>query len=386
MISTVNAVIGERAQDTGLHVTTPGPLEVQGYLRQMVRAGLTHCVLEATSHGLAQQRVGACEFDLAVMTNITHEHLDYHGTFEAYRAAKGLLFRALDESPPKEHGLAKTAVLNADDPSWAYLAGLTVARKVTYGVGEGADLRAVGVRADQQGLRFVVEGPGYCQPVELQLLGPYNVSNALAAFAAVVEGLGVDPAMAARGLAALTAVPGRMERIEMGQPFLALVDFAHTPNALQRALEAARALAAGRVIAVFGSAGLRDRSKRRLMARVSAELADLTVLTAEDPRTESLDAILQEMATGAREMGAREGVDFWVVPDRGEAIRLAVRMAQPGDAVLACGKGHEQSMCFGETEYPWDDRVAMRAALAERLGVEGPTMPHLPTSGPRRPA
>jgi UDP-N-acetylmuramoyl-L-alanyl-D-glutamate--2,6-diaminopimelate ligase len=380
MISTVNAMIGERAQATGLHVTTPSALEVQGYLREMVEAGLTHCVLEATSHGLAQQRVGACEFDIAVVTNITHEHLDYHGSFEAYRASKGLLFADLDRSPPKQHGVGKVAVLNADDPSCEYLSGLSKARKVKYSMAGGGDVRAAQVREEGDGVRFVIHGPGYRRRIRLHLMGAYNVANALAAFSATVEGLGLDPDAAARGLEDLESVPGRMERIDMGQPFLAIVDFAHTPNALRRALMAARRMVDGRVIAVFGSAGLRDRAKRGLMARVSAEMADLTVLTAEDPRTESLQGILEEMAQAARQMGGREGVDYWVVPDRGEAIRLAVRMAQAGDLVIACGKGHEQSMCFGEVEYPWDDRVAMRAALAELLGLEGPAMPRLPTS------
>jgi UDP-N-acetylmuramoyl-L-alanyl-D-glutamate--2,6-diaminopimelate ligase len=176
-----------------------------------------------------------------------------------------------------------------------------------------------------------------------------------------------------------------MERIVLGQDFTAIVDFAHTPNALRRALIAGRRLAEaesthpGRVIAIFGSAGLRDREKRVMMAQVSAELADLTVLTAEDPRTEKLSDILEEMAAGARQRGGVEGRSFWRIPDRGEALRFAVQLARPGDILLACGKGHEQSMCFDETEYLWDDRTALRAALSERLGLPGPEMPYLPT-------
>jgi UDP-N-acetylmuramoyl-L-alanyl-D-glutamate--2,6-diaminopimelate ligase len=186
----------------------------------------------------------------------------------------------------------------------------------------------------------------------------------------------------------------------MGQNFTAIVDFAHTPNALKVSLEAAREMLTtentestkrikkdsvspvvngSRVIAVFGSAGLRDKAKRRMMAETSAELADLTILTAEDPRTESLDGILEEMAAGARSKGGREGETFWRIPDRGEAIRFALRQARAGDIVLYCGKGHEQSMCFGAREHSWDDRTALRAALSELLGVEGPKMPYLPT-------
>jgi UDP-N-acetylmuramoyl-L-alanyl-D-glutamate--2,6-diaminopimelate ligase len=178
----------------------------------------------------------------------------------------------------------------------------------------------------------------------------------------------------------LRGISGRMKRIHLGQGFTAIVDFAHTPNALRRALKTARRMAGGHVIAVFGAAGLRDPEKRRRMAELSAELADATILTAEDPRTEPLDSILAEMAQGASSAGGLEGVDFWRVPDRAEAIRFAVRMARGGDVVIACGKGHEQSMCFGETEYPWDDCLAMRAAVSEKLGIPGPGMPLLPTS------
>jgi UDP-N-acetylmuramoyl-L-alanyl-D-glutamate--2,6-diaminopimelate ligase len=171
-----------------------------------------------------------------------------------------------------------------------------------------------------------------------------------------------------------------MERINMGQDFTAIVDFAHTPNALLRALETGRQMTSGRVIAVFGSAGLRDRDKRRLMAEVSQEKADISIITAEDPRTESLTDILAEMAQAASEKGGKEGRSFYRVPDRREAIRQAVSMAKSGDLVICCGKGHEQSMCFGTVEYPWDDRTALRAALAEKLGIDGPTMPTLPSA------
>jgi UDP-N-acetylmuramoyl-L-alanyl-D-glutamate--2,6-diaminopimelate ligase len=379
LISTVNAIIGDRVFDTGFHVTTPEALDVQSYLAQMVRAGLTHCVLEATSHGLAQHRVAACDFDLGVVTNITHEHLDYHGTFEAYRETKARLFSGLLESAPKPAAVERTAILNRDDDSYAYLASKAHVRQVGYSLLGPADVCAQAVAEKPEGLKLDVVGSRYRQQVTSGLRGAFNAANILAAFAATVEGLGVAPEIAAEGIAAVWAIPGRMEPIDLGQPFTALVDFAHTPNALQRALEAARTMTAGRVIAVFGAAGLRDREKRRLMAEVAARTADLTVLTAEDPRTESLGAILAEMAAGAAAGGGVEGRTFWRIPDRGEALRFAVGQAQAGDLVIACGKGHEQSMCFGETEYAWDDRVAMRAALSDRLGIQGPPMPQLPT-------
>ncbi|HQH35270.1 MAG TPA: UDP-N-acetylmuramoyl-L-alanyl-D-glutamate--2,6-diaminopimelate ligase [Anaerolineaceae bacterium] len=379
MISTVNAVIGDQVLDTGFHVTTPEAPDVQRYLAMMVDAGLTHVVLESTSHGLAQHRVTACEFDIGVVTNITHEHLDYHGTYEAYRGAKARLFTSLEETADKPAGNIRLGVLNRDDASYEYLEQVTRARKVAYSLNAPSDLWADSIQYTPSGIQFIAHGGNFLVEVKSNLLGEYNVSNILAAMSAAIFGLGIDPKVAASGISQLAGVPGRMEKINLGQDFLAIVDFAHTPNALLRALEAARKMTRGRVLTVFGSAGLRDRQKRRMMAAVSIQYADVTYLTAEDPRTESLDAILAEMADEAQMYGGVEGTTFFRIPDRGNAIRAAVSAAKPGDLVIACGKGHEQSMCFGEVEYRWDDRIAMQAALSTRLGIVGPEMPHLPT-------
>jgi len=379
LISTVSARIGGEELDTGFHVTTPEALEVQRYLARMAAAGLTHALIEVTSHGLAQERVAGCEFDVAVITNITHEHLDYHGSFEAYRAAKGRLFAELGSAPAKPFNPARVAILNRDDSSFEHLRGLTSVPALTYGSELPADVRAEAITFSPHGIRFNLLYGGRTWPVRSPLVGAFNVANILAALAGAMGGLAIDPQVAVAAVSKVEGVPGRMERIDLGQAFTAVVDFAHTPNALRRALAAARTLTNGKVIVVFGSAGLRDRAKRRMMAEVAVELADLSILTAEDPRTESLDAILDEMADGARTRGAQEGRAFIRIPDRGQALREAVQRAQPGDLVIACGKGHEQSMCFGEIEYPWDDRTAMRAALAERLHVPGPDMPRLPT-------
>ena len=382
MITTVNAIIGDQTLDTGFHVTTPEAPHIQNYLAQMVEAGLTHVILETTSHGLAQSRVNECHFDIGAITNITHEHLDYHGSYKEYRHAKSQLFVQVSNTKPKFPNAPRAAIINADDQSHAYLQellqfyGLT---PITYGLSPQANVRAEDIQHTSAGLEFRVVGDGYQADFTTNLLGDYNISNCLAAVATTVEGMGIPVGVAQSGVAALSGVPGRMQRINLGQDFHAIVDFAHTPNALRRALQSAKKMTHGRVIAVFGSAGLRDRAKRRLMAEISADLADLTILTAEDPRTESLDSILEEMAEGARSHGGQEEKTFWRIPDRGEAIRYALTLAQPGDIVLACGKGHEQSMCFGETEYPWDDRTAMKAALSEYMGVEGPEMPQLPT-------
>lgn len=389
LISTVNAVIGAEVLDTGFHVTTPDAHDVQRYLAQMVEAGLTHVILETTSHGWAQHRVDACEFDIGVVTNITHEHMDEHGSYENYRAAKARLFSSLEITSEKAQGNPRLGVINRDDArSFDFLNDFIKVRKLNYGLAEDANVRAVDVRYSPSGIHFTAKSRDFHVPVSSKLVGAFNISNCLAALTAAVYGLKVKPEIAARGIAALEGIPGRMERIDMGQGFTAIVDFAHTPNALKVALEAAKDMLAyrgggkgdrGRVIALFGSAGLRDKAKRRMMAEVSAELADLTVLTAEDPRTESLEEILEEMATGARSRGGREGETFWRVPDRGEAIRFALRLAREDDIVLACGKGHEQSMCFGAREHSWDDRTAMRAALSELLEIDGPKMPYLPT-------
>jgi UDP-N-acetylmuramoyl-L-alanyl-D-glutamate--2,6-diaminopimelate ligase len=281
--------------------------------------------------------------------------------------------------------------------------------KVSYGLRADADVRAEGVQYRPSGVEFTAFSGELRVVIKSGLVGAYNVSNCLAAFATAIHGLGINPKVAAEGISSLEGIPGRMERIDMGQSFTAIVDFAHTPNALRVTLEAARKMLSTtestenteqnnksnsvayvnpvvnkpRVIVVFGSAGLRDKEKRRMMAETSIELADLSVLTAEDPRTESLEGILEEMAAGARSRGGREGETFWRVPDRGEAIKLALSLAGPGDIVLACGKGHEQSMCFGRIEYAWDDRVAMRAALAELLGADEPKMPYLPSQDQR---
>ena len=387
MISTVNAIIGDEVLDTGFHVTTPDALDTQRYLAQMRAAGLTHVILETTSHGWAQYRVDACNFDIGIITNITHEHLDYHGSYEAYRAAKGRLFESLGDTVDKGLDTRRMAILNRDDQSFDYLSRLALFPKLAYGMDASSAPRAVDIRYLPDGIEFAIDGNApqrkgfspYKVKTKINLAGGYNISNALAAFSAAVYGLGIAPETASKGISALKGIPGRMERIDMGQKFTAIVDFAHTPNALKGAIQSAREMTEGRVIALFGSAGLRDKEKRRLMAEISAEWADLTVLTAEDPRTESLREILSEMAEGAIDKGGTENESFWRVEDRGAAIEFALQLAKPDDIVLICGKGHEQSMCFGETEYAWDDRIATRAALGRFLGEDGPEMPYLPT-------
>jgi len=386
LISTVNAMIGDRVLDTGLHTTTPDANDVQRYLAEMVDAGMTHCVLETTSHGLAQHRVAACEFDLAVVTNITHEHLDVHGSLEAYRAAKGMLFTSLAAAVDK--GLRKAAILNSDDSSNVYLRdwiersaqSMRQPEIITYAIKQPAHWNAIDIDYRADAIHFNALSHGRPIGIATPLVGEFNVSNCLAAIAATVDGLGVDPQAARSGIAALPGIPGRMERINEGQNFAAIVDFAHTPNALDRSIAAARIMTEGQVIVAFGCAGLRDREKRTLMGEVAGRAADRIIVTAEDPRTESLDEIMAVTAQALIAQGRVEGVDFWRVPDRGAALAFACSLAKAGDVVMACGKGHEQSMCFGEIEYPWDDREALRAAL------HGSPLKTLPTAPKERSA
>ncbi len=376
MISTVNAVIGEQTLDTGLHTTTPDAPDVQRYLAQMVAAETKICLLEVTSHGMAHHRVAACDFDVAIVTNITHEHLDLHGSLDAYRAAKAGLFESLATAAPK--GLPKTAILNCDDWSFEYLKTKLDAHAVAwlgYSVAghPEASLTANDLVYRPDKTHFTVHSRSHIFTAETTLVGDYNVSNCLAAATAALEIFHLSPVQVQQGIAALAGVPGRMERIHEGQPFMAVVDFAHTPNALRRSLTVARTLTPGRVIAVFGCAGLRDVEKRVMMGQIAAELADLTLITAEDPRTENLDAIIAETANAMLAKGAVEGQTFERVPDRGRAIYRAVQLAGPHDMVIALGKGHEQSMCFGEVEYPWDDRQAMQSALRGKPLLTLPT-------------
>jgi UDP-N-acetylmuramoyl-L-alanyl-D-glutamate--2,6-diaminopimelate ligase len=365
MISSVNALIGDAYYDTGLHVTTPDALDVQRYLAQMVAAGTEYAVLESTSHGLAQHRVTACEYDVAVVTNITHEHLDYHGTYEEYRAAKARLFRDLSTSFRKPD-TPKVSILNAEDSSLGYLLAIPADCHLTYGLINPADVIARDIVHSPEGTRFTAQTPRGDFEVHSSLVGPFNVDNILAA---ITVGISQEIPFRAiqEGIASVTGVVGRMERIDLGQDFTVIVDFAHTPNSLERALETARGLIQGEVIVVFGCAGLRDAAKRPMMGEIAGRLADRVVITAEDPRTESLDDIMAHIALGCEKAGKREGEDYWRIGDRGEAIDFAIQRAQAGDLVIVTGKGHEKSMCFGTTEYPWSDHEAVRAAVDQRL-------------------
>jgi UDP-N-acetylmuramoyl-L-alanyl-D-glutamate--2,6-diaminopimelate ligase len=292
--------------------------------------------LEVTSHGLDQFRFLGIDYEIGVLTNITHEHLDYHQTFENYLRAKAKLFRQ-----------AKLAVLNRDDDSYSYLENLVAQR---------------GGQVLSYGLKSKADFTPTTFPFKLSLAGEHNRYNALAAIAAV-SALGVEKEKITKALASFKGVTGRMEEMETGKDFRVIVDFAHTPNALKQVLRTLKdGLSKGhRLMVVFGAAGLRDREKRPMMGEIAGELADLVVLTAEDPRTEKVEEICEQIAAGCR----RAGVEPTIISNRQEAIEFAVKKAKQGDIVVICGKGHEKSMCFGKKEYPWSDQEAVKKALKE---------------------
>ena len=376
-ITTVAAHIGGQEVDTGFHTTTPDAPDIQNYLAQMVEQGTEYAVIESTSHGLAQHRLDAIDFDIAVVTNITHEHLDIHGSWENYRDSKARLFRAL-ESTHRKPRTNKVAVLNADDNSrgvFDFLREIPSDEKIIYSQSAIENrkskfehelwISARDISHTTNGLRFTMDSLFGEIQIESPLIGHYNVSNILAATGAAI-GRRIPFDKISQGIKITRGIIGRMERIENTRGLNVIVDFAHTPYALENALKTARELTngQGRVISVFGCAGLRDVQKRAWMGEISGTHADITIVTAEDPRTESLAQINSQIADGLHKANKLPNRDYFIIDDRADAIDFAInKIAQPNDVVIICGKGHERSMCFGTTEYPWSDQDAARSAL-----------------------
>jgi len=362
--TTVDFMLAGHAWENDTRQSTQEAVEIQEFFAELLVAGGTWGVLEATSHALALRKVRGCEVDIAVFTNLTPEHLDFHGTLQGYLDAKAILFEMLATGADK--GVPKTAVVNADDPHWRYLADRAApARVLTYGIDAHADVQGTILGADAFGSRVRVVAGSEVVELTLPLVGRFNVHNALAAAAAGLAA-GVSLATAKVALEKARAVRGRMERVDAGQPFTVIVDYAHTPESLDKVLSLLRPLTTGRLIVVFGSAGERDRAKRPRLAEAVARYADLFVITQEDPRLEDPRQILSEIEAGAVAAGKRPGDDFLVIDDRNAAVREAIRRATDGDTVLLAGKGHEASIIVGEQKVPWDEAGAARAALRER--------------------
>lgn len=336
--------------------TTPEAPDLYGLLREMADAGVTHAVMEVSSHALAQRRVRGLEFAAGVFTNLTQDHLDFHGSMEEYFRAKRLMFEGLSASA--------SAVVNADDPRAGDLLAATRARRVTYGASSPADVRAREISVTPGGIGVTADTPW--GPIDLAspLLGRYNASNILAAVAAA-GALGVPVPTIRRGIETMAGVSGRFEKVEAGQPFTVIVDYAHTDDALSRLLAAAREITPGRLAVLFGCGGDRDRGKRPKMGLAAARAADFVVLTSDNPRTEDPVRILSEVEAGVREAGRTAGRDYLVVPDRREAIRTAIEGARAGDTVVLAGKGHEDYQIVGDERRAFSDREEALAALAK---------------------
>jgi UDP-N-acetylmuramoyl-L-alanyl-D-glutamate--2,6-diaminopimelate ligase len=369
LVGTVERKIDGRREPNQEHVTTPEAPELQASLRAMVTAGDRVAVLETTSHGLALDRVAAIAYDLAVFTNLSHEHLELHGTFERYRAAKLSLFEGLARRTPAKDA-PRAGIVNRDDANSDLFEAVVReagARLITYGTDVGATVRAEKIEEDTRSLRLHVVTPRWNGPLRLKLAGRFNAHNALAAFA-VGEAFELTAEAIVLGLESVEGVAGRMQRVDAGQPFGVVVDYAHTPAALETVLDVLAPIAAARgggLIAVFGSAGERDFAKRPLMGRVAGERSRLVVLTDEDPRGEESVAILDEIARGAEAAGRRRGRDLLIIPDRRAAIQAAFERAKPADVVLLAGKGHESSIIVGPESRPWNELEVARQALAD---------------------
>ncbi len=359
--TTVDFKLGDHEWPNESRQTTQEAVEIQEFCAELLVGGATWGILEATSHSLALGKLRGVDVDIAVFTNLSPEHLDFHGTMQRYLDAKGGLFELL--AAGRDKGVPKTAVVNADDPRWQYLADRAAgARSLTYGIAAHADVQGVILAEDAAGSRIRVDHAGASVELTLPLVGRFNVQNALAAAAAgIAAGATLEHARAA--LSRARAVSGRMERIECGQPFSVVVDYAHTPEALDKVLGLLRPLTKGRLIAVFGSAGERDRAKRPKLAEAAARHADYFVVTQEDPRLEDPATILAEIEAGAVAAGKRRGDDYAVIDDRRAAVAEAMSRAAPGDTVLLAGKGHEGSIIVGEQKRPWNEAEAARGAL-----------------------
>lgn len=334
MVSSVDAKIGNKILDTGFHVTTPNSWQLQKLLSSSVKSGSEYFILEATSHGLDQNRLAFIDIDTAAITNITQEHMDYHKNWEDYALAKSKLFKN-----------AKFSVLNMDNKSFDFLKSKPSGKTLTYSKQKKSNYNLKNL------------------PIKLKIKGDFNLENALCA-ASIASIYKLSKREILKSLENFSGVEGRMQKVEAGQSFKAIIDFAHTPNSLENALKTLKrdkASDKSRLIAVFGAAGKRDNSKRKPMGEIASKLADVSIITSEDPRTEDPSKIADEIKSGFG--SKKQNHDFFIETDRSKAIEMAVKMAKKGDTVVFFGKGHEKSMCIGKVEYPWDEEKQVKGAI-----------------------
>ncbi|EFM12815.1 UDP-N-acetylmuramyl-tripeptide synthetase [Paenibacillus curdlanolyticus YK9] len=341
--------------------TTPGALELQQYLAAMAEAGVDSCAMEVSSHALDQGRTWGCRFRIGVFTNLTQDHLDYHGTMEKYAAAKSLLFSRLGNTYSEAEAERSYAVLNADDSASDLFANAAAVEILTYGIDREADVRASDIRITSRGTTFRLETFRGGADISIRMVGKFNVYNALAATSvALLEGISIEAIK--QSLEALPGVPGRVESVDAGQPYAVIVDYAHTPDGLENVLRTVKEFVEGRIICVFGCGGDRDRTKRPIMGRIAAKYADICVITSDNPRSENPHAILLDVEEGLKADGIPSN-RYLLIEDRRHAIEKAVEMASPGDVVLIAGKGHETYQIIGPKTFDFDDRLVAEEAI-----------------------
>jgi UDP-N-acetylmuramoyl-L-alanyl-D-glutamate--2,6-diaminopimelate ligase len=357
VIGTIQYVLGDETRPAGQ--TTPEALDLQSMLAHMRDGGVRGVAMEVSSHALALARADGLAFDVAVFTNLTQDHLDFHGTLESYRLAKRRLFELLAGSPKP----TRTAVVNGDDPAGATMVSGLDLTALTFGLGASARVRAVEHASSLEGIRMTVETPRGRVGLTSPLIGEHNVMNLLGAVATGLA-LGLEPPAIAQALAAVGTVPGRFEQVRAGQPFLVIVDYAHTPDALERVLTTARKLTRRRLGVVFGCGGDRDRGKRPIMGGIAARLCDRVWVTSDNPRSERPEVIIDEVVAGVRRAEPAAS-RYATEPDRAAAIGEALAWADPGDTVVIAGKGHETYQIIGADVLPFDDRDVARRILSE---------------------
>ncbi|MEH7745113.1 UDP-N-acetylmuramoyl-L-alanyl-D-glutamate--2,6-diaminopimelate ligase [Neobacillus drentensis] len=355
LIGTMYTKIADKTIET--KNTTPESLTLQKTFRQMVEAGVDIAVMEVSSHALDLGRVHGCDYDVAVFTNLTQDHLDYHKTMEEYKRAKSLLFAQLGNT--FDHQKPKFAVLNADDPASDMYRRSTAAHVITYGIDNKADLQAKNIQMTSSGTQFelVVQSEKY--PIKMQLIGKFSVYNVLASIAASVVS-GIDIKAVIQSIESVKGVSGRFELVNAGQEFTVIVDYAHTPDSLENVLKTVQHFAKKKVFVIVGCGGDRDRTKRPLMAQIACQLASDPILTSDNPRSEDPLAILKDMEAGV------QGSAYRMIPDRKEAIQTAIREASAGDVILIAGKGHETYQIIGNVVHDFDDRLVAREAIEGR--------------------
>jgi UDP-N-acetylmuramoyl-L-alanyl-D-glutamate--2,6-diaminopimelate ligase len=339
-------------------LTTPEAVDIQRYLREMRTAGCEACVMEASSHSLVLHRVDGCDFDVAIFTNFAREHLDFHKDMEDYFAAKKSLFYRLNNKPDG------VAVVNLDDPRGEELLKIIKNKCITFALHQKADVRAVKFNLSAAGNQVEMETPMGSLKVKSALIGKPNISNMLAASAAAV-GLGIKPESIKKGIESLSYIPGRFEKIDAGQDFMVINDFAHSGDALQRLLESLRKITKGKLITVFGCGGERDKGKRPLMGYYAALLGDVAIVTSDNPRSEDPVQIAKEVEEGI--LRANPQSNYMLILDRREAIKRAIEIAATGDAVIIAGKGHESYQLIGDKVIPWSDREIAKELLLKKM-------------------